>query len=68
ILTNALSGKNMGAYLGLFNGTICLPQIVAALVGGSLLYLTGGMQVNMLLIAGALLLAGSLAVQLTVKK
>ncbi|MDR1023612.1 MAG: MFS transporter [Prevotellaceae bacterium] len=68
ILTNALSGKNMGAYLGLFNGTICLPQIVAALVGGSLLYLAGGVQVHMLLIAGALLLAGSLAVQLTVKK
>ncbi|MDR1417377.1 MAG: MFS transporter [Prevotellaceae bacterium] len=68
ILTNALSGKNMGAYLGLFNGTICLPQIVAALVGGGLLYLTGGLQVNMLLIAGGLLLAGSVAVQLTVDK
>ncbi|MDR0687540.1 MAG: MFS transporter [Prevotellaceae bacterium] len=62
ILTNALSGKNMGAYLGLFNGTICLPQIVAALAGGGLLYLAGGLQVNMLLIAGALLIAGSIAV------
>jgi maltose/moltooligosaccharide transporter len=62
ILTNALSGKNMGAYLGLFNGTICLPQIVAALAGGGLLYLVGGLQVNMLLIAGALLIAGSIAV------
>ncbi|MDR0413876.1 MAG: MFS transporter [Prevotellaceae bacterium] len=67
ILTNALSGKNMGAYLGLFNGTICLPQIVAALVGGGLLYLVGGLQVHMLLIAGVLLVAGSLAVQLAVK-
>jgi len=36
ILTNALKGDNMGAYLGLFNGTICLPQIVAALLGGVL--------------------------------
>jgi maltose/moltooligosaccharide transporter len=62
ILTNALSGKNMGAYLGLFNGTICLPQIIAALAGGGLLYLAGGLQVNMLLIAGALLIAGSIAV------
>ncbi|MEG2819957.1 MAG: MFS transporter, partial [Muribaculaceae bacterium] len=26
ILTNSISGKNMGAYLGLFNGTICVPQ------------------------------------------
>ena len=32
LLTNALSGtKSMGAYLGLFNCTICLPQIIAAL-------------------------------------
>ncbi|MBQ2099116.1 MAG: SLC45 family MFS transporter, partial [Bacteroidales bacterium] len=35
ILTNALEGYgHMGSYLGLFNGTICVPQIVAALVGG----------------------------------
>ena len=30
ILTNALTGGHMGTYLGLFNGTICVPQIVAA--------------------------------------
>ena len=28
ILTNALTGGHMGTYLGLFNGTICVPQIV----------------------------------------
>ncbi len=39
ILTNALSGNHIGTYLGLFNGTICLPQIIAALVGGSILSL-----------------------------
>ena len=55
ILTNNISGKHMGAYLGLFNGTICLPQIVAALVGGSLLYLVGGHQVYMLALAGLFL-------------
>jgi len=33
ILTNSLSGKNMGAYLGLFNGTICIPQIIARFAG-----------------------------------
>ena len=55
ILTNNISGKHMGAYLGLFNGTICLPQIVAALVGGSLLYLVGGHQVYMLVLAGLFL-------------
>lgn len=37
ILTNSLKGGNIGAYLGLFNCTICLPQIIAALVGGWIL-------------------------------
>ncbi len=34
MLTRSLSGKSLGSYLGLFNCTICLPQIIAALVGG----------------------------------
>lgn len=35
-VTNALQGYgHMGAYLGLFNGTICVPQIVAALLVAS---------------------------------
>ena len=37
ILTNSLKGGNIGAYLGLFNCTICIPQIVAAIVGGWIL-------------------------------
>ncbi|WP_437438925.1 SLC45 family MFS transporter, partial [Duncaniella muris] len=37
ILTNSISGKNMGTYLGLFNGTICVPQICAAALGGLIL-------------------------------
>ncbi len=62
ILTNSVSGKNMGAYLGLFNGTICIPQILAAVLGGGLLHLVGGQQVHMLTLAGVLLLAGALCV------
>lgn len=62
ILTNSISGKNMGAYLGLFSGTICVPQIVAALIGGGLLHLVGGRQVNMLVLAGVLLIAGAVCV------
>lgn len=62
ILTNSISGKNMGTYLGLFNGTICLPQIVAASVGGLLLSLVGGAQVNMLVLAGGLLIVGAVCV------
>jgi hypothetical protein bfra3_16748 len=56
IITNSISGKNMGAYLGLFNGTICVPQIVAAAIGGILLRnLAGGHQITMLLLAGIFL-------------
>lgn len=62
ILTNSISGKNMGAYLGLFNGTICVPQIIAAIVGGGLLHLVGGRQVNMLVLAGVLLVIGAICV------
>jgi len=62
ILTNSLSGEHMGEYLGLFNCTICLPQIVAAAIGGVVLRLVGGAQVSMMVVAGVLLLCGSLAV------
>ncbi len=62
ILTNSISGKNMGAYLGLFNGTICVPQIVAAIVGGGLLHLVGGRQVHMLVLAGIFLIVGAICV------
>ncbi len=70
LLTNALEGTpNMGTYLGLFNCTICLPQIVAALLGGLILHLVGGSQPAMMVVAGALLVCGSLAVRLiSVKK
>ena len=38
LVTNALQGYgHMGAYLGLFNGTICIPQIIAAILGGFIL-------------------------------
>ena len=70
LLTNSLSGKAMGTYLGLFNCTICLPQIVASLVGGLILGVVGGEvvdgvqtgQVAMLVVAGVALLLGALAV------
>jgi hypothetical protein len=45
LLTNALTGKSLGSYMGLFNCTICLPQIVASLVGGLLFMTFGGKDV-----------------------
>ena len=67
ILTNALSGGHMGTYLGLFNGTICIPQIVAAALGGQVLHLftrPGAVppEVNMLALAGCLLIVGAMCV------
>lgn len=63
LLTNSLSGGNIGTYLGLFNGTICLPQIVAAACGGLVLELVGGAQVNMFIVAAALLVAAAVSVK-----
>jgi maltose/moltooligosaccharide transporter len=62
LLTNSLSGEHIGTYLGLFNGTICLPQIIAAACGGILLNIVGGAQVNMFLVAGMLLVLGAVSV------
>ena len=69
ILTNALKGGHLGTYLGLFNGTICIPQIVAAALGGTILSLFPMMpgkgvapESNMLVLSGALLIAGALSV------
>lgn len=63
LLTNALQGtSHMGEYLGLFNCTICLPQIVAAVLGGLLLKAIGGFQPGMLAAAGVLLVLGAVSV------
>jgi maltose/moltooligosaccharide transporter len=63
ILTNSLSGEHMGEYLGLFNCTICLPQIIAAALGGVVLKLVGGAQATMLVVSGVLLILGAIAVR-----
>ena len=68
ILTNALSGNHIGTYLGLFNCTICIPQIIAALCGGLILSIfpagaNGAPQtVMMLVVSGILLAVGSVFV------
>ncbi len=62
-VTNALQGYgHMGAYLGLFNGTICVPQIVAAAIGGVILSLVGSVQSCMMVVAGVSVLIGSVVV------
>lgn len=67
ILTNSLHSGNIGAYLGLFNCTICIPQIIAALVGGWILTLLStpdqiAPEYLMIMIAGISLIIGSFCV------
>ncbi len=63
LVTNALQGYgHMGAYLGLFNGTICVPQIIAAALGGTILTLVGSAQSTMMLVAGVSLFIGAACV------
>ena len=65
LVTNALEGYgHKGAYLGLFNGTICIPQIIAAVAGGGVLSLVGSVQSNMMIVAGVLLVLGAFCVAL----
>ena len=63
LVTNALQGYgHMGAYLGLFNGTICIPQIVAALCGGAILSVVGHHQSTMMIVSGIFFLIGAACV------
>ena len=63
LVTNALQGYgHMGAYLGLFNCAICVPQIVAALLGGTVLSLVGSHQYNMMLVSAVSLVIGAACV------
>ena len=64
-VTNALQGYgHMGAYLGLFSGTICLPQIIAAVCGGFVLRMVGGHSATMMIVSGVLLVCGAACVGL----
>ena len=62
MVTNALSGEHMGTYLGLFNGSICLPQIVASLLSFALYPMLGSSQANMFIFAGIVMLIGAFSV------
>ena len=67
LLTNSLKGGHLGTYLGLFNGTICVPQIVAASLGGLILKALAeegcvAPEVEMLFLAGIFLIIGALCV------
>ncbi len=63
ILARSMTAEGTGLYMGLFNFTITVPQIVMGLVGGvTVKYLFGGNAVMMLVVAAVLMLAGALSV------
>lgn len=64
LFTESLNGQDEGAYLGLFNCGICLPQIIASLLSFVIFPMVGKSMPGMLAVAGAALLIGSLSVSL----
>ncbi len=59
ILSAALPANKMGVYMGIFNGTITIPQIAAGLSGSLVLSLVGGKAILMLGVAGlSMVIAG----------
>lgn len=63
ILSGAVRSDRMGVYMGIFNFTITIPQIVCGLMGGVLVsYLFDGSAVGMVVLGGVSLLAAAVAV------
>lgn len=62
ILSSSLPPQQTGVYMGIFNATITIPQIVAGLLGGVALTALGSNAINVIGLAGAsMALAGILA-------
>lgn len=63
ILSAALPASKMGVYMGIFNATITIPQIVAGITGGLILrYAVGGSSILMLVVAGVAMLLAAISV------
>jgi len=62
MLSSSLPAEKMGVYMGLFNGTITIPQIGAGLLGSTLIALFGGAPIMIIVIAGISMAIAGLAV------
>ena len=63
ILSRAIEARRMGVYMGIFNFTITIPQIVVGLTGGVLVeHLFGGEPMLMLMLAALFMLLAALSV------
>ena len=69
ILARSMDARSTGLYMGLFNFTITIPQIVMGLVGGVMVKgLFGGDAVMMIVAAGVMMALGALSVGLVKEK
>lgn len=63
ILSGVLPAKSMGVYMGLFNLTVVIPQIISGVFGGTILKVFFHEQaIYILVLAGVLMLFGSVSV------
>jgi maltose/moltooligosaccharide transporter len=64
ILSGSLPAKRMGIYMGLFNLTVVVPQIISGVFGGPILRgFFGGEGIYILILAGAIMILGAFAVR-----
>lgn len=62
ILTSSLHGENEGAYLGLFNIAVCMPQIIGSLISFVLFPMVGNSQSMMMIIGFVAMVIGAFSV------
>ncbi|MBS2212865.1 MFS transporter [Carboxylicivirga mesophila] len=63
ILSGSLPAKRMGIYMGLFNLTVVVPQILSGVIGGPILRMFfGGEGIYILIMAGVIMILGAFMV------
>jgi len=68
MLSGSLPADKMGVYMGLFNGTITIPQIAAGLLGSSMIAFFGNDPMAIIVIAGVSMVIAGLCVFLVKEK
>jgi maltose/moltooligosaccharide transporter len=67
ILSSSLPAKQTGVYMGIFNATITIPQIVAGLTGGLALTALGGNAIYVIGLSGASMLTAGIMAKVVIK-
>lgn len=64
ILSESIPAKQMGVYMGIFNLTVVIPQILSGVFGGPILQsLLGGDGMSIIILAGVIMMLGAVSVQ-----